>query len=222
LACDIAVDVKLRNLVVLVLLLLAVGFSLIAYLARTDRRGPGPIAVTSVSISHSAPTQDAASSPLANRQKREELRRKILEAWTTTTNPEIAADAKRGRFVERPNADGWGIDPAYVQSTMREEMFPMVRSCYEDLLTRQPDAGGRVQLWFKIVADDTLGGIVEEDEDSDAGLVSGWTGDEKMQTCIHQSLLTVTFPPPAHHGIVTVGYPFVVSPGDDDDDAGQH
>jgi len=67
---------------------------------------------------------------------------------------------------------------------------------------------------FTIVADDKLGGIVE-----DAGLGEGGTlTDDKMGTCIRESLTTLAFPPPAGDGgIVTVVYPIVFAPDGPDE-----
>ena len=70
-------------------------------------------------------------------------------------------------------------------------------------------------LWFKIVGDEKLGGVVEEDDEHDGGTISEWTGDAKMETCIRDLLMSVTFPPPAKGGVVTIGYPIVFSPGDE-------
>jgi hypothetical protein len=221
-------DVKARNLAVLVVVLLVVGFAIIGLLVREDRKARVAAAQannhpieTSTGVMPPGPLEKRVPEvpkPLADRQKRDELRRKILEAWAKgEKGPEVAAEAKQGRFEEHPNADGWGIEPKYIQAAIREQMFPMARACYEDFLTRQPDAGGQVMLWFKIVADENLGGVVEEDEEHDAGTVSEWTGDPKMETCMRESLMTVTFPPPAKGGVVTIGYPIVFSAADDDD-----
>ena len=79
----------------------------------------------------------------------------------------------------------------------------MARKCYEELLARQPDAGGKLEMEFTIVADDELGGMVE-----DAGIADGSAlGDEKMDTCIRESLTTLAFPPPAHGGVVSIHAP---------------
>jgi hypothetical protein len=222
-ACDIAVDVKARNLAVLVVVLLVVGFSVIGVLVRRKDRAlrtaqaatSNPAIETSTGL---VPPQEAIA-----RQRRDELRQRILQAWANGAKGEdVAKEAREGRFEERvgdASANGWGIEPSYIQGAMREQMSPMVEKCYEDYLTRAPDAGGRVELWFKIVADENLGGVVEEDEDHDAGMVSGWSGDEKMRTCLRESLLTVTFPRPGRGGVVTVGYPVELAPGEED--AGQ-
>jgi hypothetical protein len=224
--------VKVRDLGILVCALLVVGFAIIGLLVREDRKQRAEAALrtspTSAPTIHETSTGLLpptgifdASSPLADRQKRDELRRKILEAWAKgERGPEVAAEAKQGRFEEHPNPDGSGIEPKYIQAAVREQMFPMARACYEDFLTRKPDAGGTMHMWFKIVADENLGGVVEEDEDHDAGIIESF-GDPKMEVCMRESLLTVTFPPPAKGGVVTVGYPVVFSAQDDDGDGGK-
>ena len=84
----------------------------------------------------------------------------------------------------------------------------MAKQCYEDLLARHPDAGGRLEMEFTIAGDDKIGGIVE-----DASIAkSSSLKDERMETCVRESLMTVSFPPPAHDGVVTVVYPIVFSP----------
>ena len=41
--------------------------------------------------------------------------------------------------------------------------------------------------------------------------------DPEFIDCMRQSFLSVTFPPPEGGGMVTVEYPIVFSPGDDDE-----
>lgn len=219
---------KLRDLAILVVAMLVVGFAIIGLLVREDRRHrlatrPDAMAVVETSTGVMPPGPDLfdAASPLADRAARDALRRRILEAWSKgEKGPEVAAEAKQGRFEEHPNADGWGIEPSYIQAAVREQMRPMAIACYGDFLSRRPDAGGRMMLWFKIVADEKLGGVVEEDSDHDAGMVSEWSGDPAFETCVRESMMTVTFPPPAKGGVVTVGYPMVFAPGDDEDEDG--
>lgn len=236
--CDIAFDVKGRHLAIGLLVLLFGAVALIFYIGvtggsrhdpagrRGDQGSPVSFSRTPAATASSSAGPDAATARrLADeRKKRDELRQKILEAWakgdTITAGME---DAKQGRFAQHPNADGYGIEPKYIQAAIREQMLPMLRNCYEDLRSRQPDAGGgTVQLWFKIVADDKLGGIVEEDETADGGggSLDGQFGDEMMRTCVRESLSTVMFPPPAKDGVVTVGYPITLSPNDEDDEDG--
>ncbi len=134
---------------------------------------------------------------------RDELRKRILAGWAAQGEPEVAAAAKLGRFIAAPTGDGGGaMDPKYIQEVVRGEFFPMANKCYQELLSRK-DAGGRVEMSFTIVADEKLGGLVEDVVvNSDGGVA-----DEKMTTCMRESLTTLSFRPPAHGGYVTVVYP---------------
>lgn len=159
--------------------------------------------------------RDAGSltATVAARAARDALRAKILAQWASAKDPEVATEARQGRFVPAPvGPDGQAMDPKYIQELVRADFIPMAGKCYEHLLSKR-DAGGRVALSFTIVADEKLGGIVEDATvDSDGGLA-----EEAMTTCLRESLSTLVFRPPAHGGVVTVVYPIEFSP---DDDAG--
>ena len=143
---------------------------------------------------------------------REELRRRILAGWTSSPEPEVAAAAKQGRFLPAPEApDGGRMDPKYIQEVVRGDFWPMAEKCYEELLTRKKGAKGRVEMSFTIVADEKLGGILE---DVEAKHDDGGLDDDKMTTCMRESMSTLAFRPPAHGGIVTVVYPLEFAPDD--------
>ena len=148
---------------------------------------------------------------------RDELRKRILAGWAASPEPEVAAAAKQGRFVPAPEGpDGGRMDPKYIQEVVRGDFFPMAEKCYEELLTRKKNAKGRVEMSFTIVADEKLGGILEDVEakHDDAGLA-----DERMTTCMRESMSSLAFRPPAHGGYVTVVYPIEFAP-DSPDEAG--
>jgi hypothetical protein len=143
---------------------------------------------------------------------REALRKRILAGWAASSEPEVAAAAKEGRFVPAPEApDGGRMDPKYIQEVVRGDFFPMAQKCYEELLTRKKNAKGRVEMSFTIVADEKLGGILE-DVVADHG--DGGLADEKMTTCMRESMSSLAFRPPAHGGYVTVVYPIEFAPDD--------
>lgn len=152
---------------------------------------------------------------------REALRKRILAGWAASSEPEVAAAAKQGRFLPAPTApDGGAMDPKYIQEVVRGDFFPMAEKCYEELLTRKKGAKGRVEMSFTIVADEKLGGILEDVEAVDAsGTRDGGLADEKMTTCMRESMSSLAFRPPAHGGYVTVVYPIEFAP-DDVADAG--
>lgn len=150
---------------------------------------------------------------IIDKKVRDELRQRILAGWAASENPEVATAAKHGKFLPAPEGpDGGRMDPKYIQEVVRGEFFPMAKKCYEELLSRKDAAAGRVEMSFTIVADEKLGGIVE-DASADA---DGGVADEKMSTCMRESLSTLSFRPPAHGGIVTVVYPIVFSPDEPD------
>jgi hypothetical protein len=164
---------------------------------------------------------DGARAPIdktiADRRLRDELRRRIFESWAHEEG-ELAKAGRAQRLpqVPTPANDDALLDPSYIQSVIREDMMPMAMKCYEDLLKRNPTASGRIEMAFKIIGDDKLGGIIE-DADIDGG-VAGALGDEQMRTCMTESLLSLSFRPPPKDGWVTVVYPVVFSPDGDNDD----
>jgi hypothetical protein len=184
---------------------------------RADEAGaPDPAASAGASAAPAGWDGGAIASTIHDRKVREELRNRILAGWAAEGEPEVAAAAKQGRFLPAPpGPDGGRMDPKYIQEVVRGEFFPMANKCYEELLTRKKKAKGRVEMSFTIVADEKHGGILE-DVEADHG--DGGLADEKMMTCMRESMSTLAFRPPAHGGYVTVVYPIEFS----DDDEDQH
>jgi hypothetical protein len=93
-----------------------------------------------------------------------------------------------------------------------------VKKCYESALQRSPKLGGRLVMTFKIVGDPSVGGVVEDAGFDDESTLK----DDEMATCVRESLMTVTFDkPPSGGGFVTVKYPILFSPDDEEEgDAG--
>lgn len=133
-----------------------------------------------------------------------ELQKKIHEAlWAQS------GQAPRAGESTPPNAAT--LSPAYIQERIRDDFKPMAVKCYEELLARTPDAGGRAVMEFTIVADEKLGGVVEDTALGDGGTLT----DPGFGTCLRESLSTVSFAPPPKGGKTTVRYPFLFSPGDE-------
>lgn len=112
----------------------------------------------------------------------------------TAAPPAEAEDARRREYIRR---------------TMREQYFPVARSCYQELLERQPTAGGKVVLEFAIVSDGDAGVVdrvaVREDKDS--------IDDPEFQLCMRESMYTAVFePPPPGANETTVVYPVMLAP----------
>lgn len=172
---------------------------------------PAPSASASTSAAPSS--NGAVHQTVIDKKVRDELRKRILEGWAASAEPEVAAAAKQGKLVPAPKgSDGGAMDPKYIQEVVRSELFPMAQKCYEELLSRKDAAAGRVLMKFTIAADEKLGGLVEDAEvEADGGVA-----DARMSTCVRESLSTISFRPPAHGGVVTVEYPITFSPDEHD------
>ena len=96
----------------------------------------------------------------------------------------------------------------YIQDAVREQYFPIAGACYEELLTRQPSASGKVVLSFAIVGDGE-DGVVDRVE-----VVDGTTmNDSEFTLCMRESLYTTIFePPPPGAEETTVVYPVDLDP----------
>ncbi len=148
---------------------------------------------------------------------REELRalfEKTGPAWGPSP-PSSPADGG-GRFPTMPVLPGGdageGVDPSYVRKVVREDFFPLARQCYEVASAKNPALAGTVELKFRILGDPSIGGVVSEATLGDKTTIA----DTEMQTCMKESMMSVTFAAPPHGGEVTVTYPIVFSPEDPD------
>lgn len=97
----------------------------------------------------------------------------------------------------------------YINRTVREQYFPVARDCYQELLERQPAAGGKIVLEFAIVGDGDAGVVdrveIREDEDT--------IDDPEFQLCMRESMYTSVFePPPPGAEETTVVYPVMLAP----------
>ena len=168
----------------------------------------GTPAVTNVVLADGA---RAPSRTVLTPAQRAELAKKIHGALWAESGKKPSQD-EIGKAP--PNAPS--LSPAYIQQRIREDLKPMAEKCYEDLLSKHPDAGGTANMEFTIVADEKLGGVVEDTKLGDGSSLV----DPAFSTCLLESLSTVSFPAPAKGGKTTVHYPLTFSPGDDDDDGG--
>jgi hypothetical protein len=156
------------------------------------------------------------------RQARDAMRADILDALRKRdAGAKVAASpASRPAAAAPPAKDDappGRYEPAYIQEIFHRDMFPFLRGCYGDALRRRPTLAGRLVLSFSIVGDPQVGGIVEDADFADESDLK----DSEMETCVRESLMTITFDkPPSGGGTVTVKYPVLFSPGDDDEDAG--
>jgi len=164
------------------------------------------------------PTLDRARAD----RMREELHALFAEAGAlalmgaTSVEPPAARDAG---FPTMPVLGTWDggdpkVDPRYIQRRVREDLFPIARSCYGDALKRDPKVAGKLVVSFRIIGDRTVGGVVDDAKLTDETTIA----DPEFQTCVRESMMAVSFDAPPGDQEITVVYPILFSP--DDDEAG--
>ncbi|HEY4116875.1 MAG TPA: AgmX/PglI C-terminal domain-containing protein [Byssovorax sp.] len=165
-----------------------------------------------------APREQKSHARVEQRRARDELRAKILAAIeekrrAAASRPPPAA---KPASSAAPDDGPPGLDKDYIQQTFRDDMFPLLRKCYESALAQRPALAGKLVLDFTIEGDADVGGVVEDADFDDASTLH----DDEMRTCVRESLMTLTFDkPPRGGGKVTVKYPLAFSPGPDPSDS---
>jgi rRNA maturation protein Nop10 len=161
---------------------------------------------------HSTPAHDAA------RKARDEKRAEILaaiqrrRAASAPLLQKAAASASTAAAEDEPPRGHY--EASYIRQVFREDMFPIMKQCYDSALKRRPTLGGKLVLKFAIVGDPQVGGVVEDAEFAGESDLQ----DDEMQTCVRESLLALTFDkPPEGGGKVTVTYPILFSPDDEEE-----
>jgi hypothetical protein len=190
--------------------------------AEADEKG---IETTSALAGHEtpAPTNAPAEHAVATLDRaRADHMREELRALFAKTGPAWGAPDPSASVVAAPryptmpvlpgNDAGGGVDPKYLQKVVRSDFFPLARQCYDVASTKNPALAGTIELKFRILGDPSIGGVVSE-----ATLGEGTTIDDpEMQTCMRESMMSITFAAPPHGGEVSVTYPIVFSPEDPD------
>lgn len=93
------------------------------------------------------------------------------------------------------------IPPQVIQRIVRQN-FGRFRMCYEQGLARNPSLEGRIPVRFIVGSDGAV---------SNAS-ASGGFPDAGVKSCVVSAFYGLSFPAP-DHGIVTVTYPLMFSPG---------
>jgi hypothetical protein len=156
----------------------------------------------------------ALAATVRDAKVREEVRRKIMEAFVArngATDPPPTQPLTQ--WEPMPVKPDGKIDGSYIQERVRDDFFPMGKQCYEELLARDPKAGGKIVVNMTIVGDEKVGGVVDEATIDDKTTT---LKDEKLATCFRESMMSMAFRPPPHGGTVTVVYPFTLLPYEPD------
>ena len=167
----------------------------------------------------------APASPRLDRARADEMRERI-RALLAEAGPLVAAAepgaapagaASFRTMPEVPQLDGgMKVDPQYLRDVMRSDFFPLAKDCYVAALEKKPRLGGRIVMHFEILGDRKVGGVVNE-----AKFLDGTTIDDpEFQTCVRESMMSVSFAAPPEDGSLTVTFPIVFSPDEPEGGAG--
>lgn len=100
---------------------------------------------------------------------------------------------------------GEGLPPETVMMVIRRHLNE-IRHCYEQVLQRQPKAGGRIKMHFVIGVEGRV---------TSANVADASFKDPVMQSCVRGKIMHwADFPRPNGGQPVSVNYPFVFSPQD--------
>jgi hypothetical protein len=168
---------------------------------------------------------DAPASPKLDRaladRMREQIRALLAEAGPMVAGADPGAKPPTapsfGTMPQLVQPDGsTNVDPDYLRSVMHSDFFPLAKDCYVTALGKNPSLAGRIELHFEIIGDRKVGGVVDE-----AKFLEGTTIDDReFQTCVRESMLSVSFAAPPNDGSLTVTYPIVFSPDEPEGGAG--
>jgi hypothetical protein len=219
-----------RRIVLLCLLLVAVLFAIYRLRGSTHSERPASVSIVPVTASAGPRTGErpgveyataASVAPATghptrhDRGARDEMRERIYRGFG---RPPPAQPASANQAPLALGSDAGTLDRLYIQKRIREDFVPLAKECYEAALERDPKLAGKLVFSFVIAGDEDVGGIVESAElDPSSTLV-----EKGLVYCLRESLLSLSFEPPEHGGVVTVTYPFVFSPDGPGPDAGSH
>ena len=214
-----------RSSIVLVLVVLAaIGAALWWWLLRPDDAvatpAEEPASIAAAEGATDEPTRAAARASTADnaapakakrkitKAEREEVRDKIVEAIEASR---AASGSPAPSSDEPPDPDAASPEPGGAAGnvtdrtdgkltgfvgTINDDFMPLAAECYEQALRTQPDLGGMLDLEFSIIADEEVGGLVDEIEVGKENQLQ----HEGMLECIRESMLSTYFPSPEDTG----------------------
>jgi len=182
---------------------------------RTEVDAPSSSESTVTSISSSAVGRDSGlPHAVANAAKREEIRRRILEAFAQAHAQADEPAKAPAREVLRGQRQTNDLEEfgRFTAQAIREDFIPMVRACAKDL---PRDAGGKSMVAFELLSDSGIGAVVNSVETVPA---ESTLRNPAFETCIRESLYGVYFDPPPASTRATLRFPVVVDEDGNVDD----
>lgn len=182
-----------------------------------DRRGGSPSADDRAAPSASEaarpgePESSRSRRPTAAQREHHALMRARIERALR-----LREEAKAEPPPEAPAAPATATSPLpagalpkeYIRQAVRDDLVPLARECYGNMLELDPKYSGRMVIEFDIMGDEDVGGIV----DAVAMAPDNELTDPQFVECMSESLMTVEFEPPTAGGVVHVTYPMIFEP----------
>lgn len=162
--------------------------------------------------------------PQLDREKADRMR-EAIRALLTEAGPLLPASVPGDTAPTTPSAlafptmplipddaGGTKVDPKYIQDRVRSDLIPLAKDCYVTALEKNPKLAGRLSVYFRVIGDHEVGGVVDE-----VKLLGDTTLDDPgVQTCVKESMMAVSFDAPPDDGALTVVYPILFSPDEPD------
>jgi hypothetical protein len=221
---------RARTATVAVAVIAVLGVVLWVFVARRSTPRPSAPSASASDVANAPPTSPApVTSPTPqpstgdaarprrhrftaeDRQRRDRVRALIYRAFQKPPPPPPSATTSVRRVPLQPlGPNAPVLDKDYIRDRIQEDFKPLAKECYEAALEADASLGGKLVFSFTIVGDDSVGGIVESVDFAEGSDIE----DDELLYCMRESLLSMTFAPPAKGGTVTVTYPMLFSPGD--------
>lgn len=158
---------------------------------------------------------DPSHAPPSNTKKRrvtkaerEAVRDKILDGIRAAqSQPRRDTAASPAAPADAAPSDAEGGEPGTVTdrsdgkltsllSTINDDFMPLANECYAQALQTEPELGGMLDLGFSVIADEDVGGLVDEIEVGEENEIH----NAGMIECIRETMLSTYFPSPAQTG----------------------
>jgi|GEM_PF-1336697 len=170
--------------------------------AKADVRGGSKAPATQADDPAPEPT---AKKRRVDQAEREAVRKKILEgirehqARAQTPEPEPERpdtpepEPSGGSGGVRDRSDGKLTN---LIGTINDDFMPLADECYEQARETDPELAGMLDINFKVIADEDIGGLVDEVELGEENEVD----NAGMLECMRETLLSTIFPSPNETG----------------------
>lgn len=205
----------------------AIAVATVAYLPDSQAEPSEGVATKAAATSSKpAPTVDHAPAHESAAPTSPEVAKKVAKTkppvdWKAAkAGIERALEARKDTSDREPADKAWRHDPQeapmgslskeYIRDTVKEDVVPLVRECYNNLLEKDPEIAGRMVMQFAIMGDESVGGIVDEMEFAEESEIQ----DEDFRECVSESMMSTVFEAPDEGGKVIVKYPFVFTTDD--------